>query len=265
MATPIALSIAGSDPSGGAGIQADLKTFHAHGIYGEAVVTLLTVQNSEGVRRVEPVAPELIAAQLRAVLEDIPPHAIKTGALPSALAAQAIANELHDRPIPLVVDPILRPTAGVAFAQDDLARAYLDTLAPIAALLTPNAVEASLLSGIEVRDEGSAVRAAERLLATGCGAILIKGGHLAGEPCDVLLTHKEREVFRAARVDTRHTHGTGCTYAAAITARLARGRSLASAVGGARAWLSRVMAQPLGLGRGHGPLNHLVPVDPDEL
>jgi hydroxymethylpyrimidine/phosphomethylpyrimidine kinase len=260
MPTPIALSIAGSDPSGGAGIQADLKTFHAHGVYGEAVITLLTAQNSLGVSRVEPVAAELIDAQLGALLTDMAPHAVKLGALPSAAAVRSIANRCRGQSFPLVVDPILRPTRGAPFSEDDMVRAYLEELAPLAALFMPNAVEAAALSGVDVSDEASAQRAAERLLSHGPAAVLVKGGHLAGDPVDVLVMRGgATRLYRASRVQTAHTHGTGCTYSAAITALLARGVLLEDAIADARSWLSRVMAAPLGIGQGRGPLNHFIP------
>lgn len=260
---PVALTIAGSDPSGGAGIQADLKTFHVHRVYGQAAVTLLTVQNTRGVSEVSPVSAELVAAQVRALLDDMPPAAAKTGALPSPEVVEAVAALFAPGPCPLVVDPVLRATSGKAFSRDDLAHAYRTLLAPRATLLTPNALEAEQLTGIAVRDATSAERAGEALLRAGVRAVLVKGGHLAGEPIDLLLAQDgTREVYRARRVDTPHTHGTGCTYAAAITARLAMGVPLVEAIAKARAWLAAVMDAPLGLGTLRGPLNHFVVPEP---
>jgi hydroxymethylpyrimidine/phosphomethylpyrimidine kinase len=260
MRTPIALTIAGSDPSGAAGIQADLKTFHRFGAYGQAVISLLTVQNGRGVFEVEPVRSELVVAQLVALLDELPPQAIKTGALASAGTMRAIAEQLRERGLPLIVDPVLRPTVGAPFSSDDMARAYLEVLAPSALLLTPNAVEATQLSGIEVVDERSATAAAEHLLRYGMRAVLVKGGHLTGEPVDVLVTAAgERFAYRSVRVETPHTRGTGCTYAAAITALLARGLALPDAVSEARAWLARVLATPLSFDSPRGPLNHFIP------
>jgi len=256
---PVALTIAGSDPSGGAGIQADLKTFQVHRVYGEAVISLHTVQNTRGVTHVEDVRPDLIAAQLESLFADVPPHAIKTGALGSVESVRRIAACLAPHGRPLVVDPILRASSGAAFSREDLVRAYLEHLLPLAHLLTPNTVEAEALTGLVVRDPDGALRAAEALRALGARNVLVKGGHLPGEPVDLLLCESgASELLHGARVDTPHTHGTGCTYAAAIAARLSRGEDLISAVRRSKAWLARVIAQPLGLGQGRGPLNHFV-------
>jgi len=257
----IALSIAGSDPSGGAGIQADLKTFHAFGVYGEAVVSLLTVQNSLGVSRVEPISSELVLAQMAALWDDMPPDAVKTGALPSDHAVRAIADVFRGRRCPLVVDPILAPTAGARFSRGDLVAAYREALIPVCALVTPNALEAATLCGFEVADVNAAERAARSLVALGAGAALVKGGHLSGAPVDVLYVSGQEHPTRIVcpRVDTHHTHGTGCTYAAAITAGLALGRELETAVREARAYLQRALSTPLHLGRGQGPVNHFAP------
>jgi hydroxymethylpyrimidine/phosphomethylpyrimidine kinase len=258
---PVALTIAGSDPSGGAGIQADLKTFQAHGVYGEAVIALLTVQDTHGVREVSPVSERFIAAQLEALWGDIPPLAAKTGALASAEAMRVVADAFRGRDCPLVVDPVLRPTAGAVFSGDDALRAFREWLLPVATLVTPNADEAQALTGLAVTDVDSALRAAQLLVSQGTQAVLIKGGHFAGDPTDVLVAEDGTEmVLRAPRIATRHTHGTGCTYSAAITAQLALGRDLASAVRRAKTWLARVIESPLGLGKGRGPLNHFVPV-----
>lgn len=259
----VALSIAGADPSGGAGIQADLKTFHAHGVYGQAVLSLLTVQSTRGVSRVVPVSDELISAQLSALWDDIPPLAAKTGALPSAGAVQAIAGAFRGRACPLVVDPVLHASSGKPFAADAMVEAYRAFLMPVAALLTPNAPEAEALTGISVRDRSGAERAARALIELGAQAVLVKGGHLAGDPVDVLLVEDGTELrLPAPRVNTLHTHGTGCTYSAAITAQLALGRDLPGAVQRAKRWLNDVLARPLELGVGRGPLNHFVPVPP---
>ena len=255
--TRVALSIAGSDPSGGAGVQVDLKTFQLHGVYGEAVISLLTAQNSLGVREVEPVSSAFIQRQLDALLCDMPPHAIKTGALPSAEAVYGIAQRLRGCGAAVVVDPVLRPTRGVALATDGLAGALVRHLLPLASLVTPNTEEAGVLTGGEVIDIPGAIRAARGLVAMGAGGALVKGGHLSGEPIDVLLVGDgEPVLLHGVRVDTPHTHGTGCVYSAAIAARLARGQDLVAAVRSAKAWLQRVVAgPPLGLGRGNGPLN----------
>ncbi len=255
----IALSIAGSDPSGGAGIQADLKVFHSHGVYGEAVITLLTAQNSLGVQAVWQVESAQIAAQIDALWDDMPPDALKTGALPSPDAVAQIARSLSGRGRPLVVDPILKPTRGAAFSPADLVEALRRHLLPGAALVTPNLEEASALTGLEVCDVASAIAAGHALCGMGARASLIKGGHMSGDPIDVLcLADGTEHVFRDVRIDTPHTHGTGCALSAAITARLALGDGVLASVVGARAWLRRALSAPLGLGRGRGPLNHFV-------
>jgi hydroxymethylpyrimidine/phosphomethylpyrimidine kinase len=258
---PVALTIAGSDPSGGAGIQADLKTFHAHGVFGQAAIALLTVQNSQGVQSITPVEAPVIAAQIAALWSDIPPQAAKTGALPSGAAVRAIAEAFRGRDCPLVIDPVLAPTRGDSFADADLIEHLRHDLLPLSTLITPNIPEARALTGIDVHDVASAMRAAEALIARGAHGVLIKGGHLPGDPLDVLLVADGTEMVLASpRLRTQHTHGTGCTYSAAITAELALGRDLPSAVRRAKVWLTRVLESPLGLGRGRGPLNHFVAV-----
>lgn len=245
----IALTIAGSDPSGGAGIQADLKTFHQLGVYGEAAITLITVQNTRGVERVETLDPDLVGEQIRAVLEDIPPGAAKTGALGNDAVSAAVAKALEGANFPVVVDPVMRSQSGVSLGPRHFPRAFL---------ITPNLAEASELAGMEVHDLASMHAAAERILkSTGARNVLITGGHLTGEPVDLLLaedggTHK----FRAGRVETRHTHGTGCTFSAGITAELAKGTDLVNAVERAKKFVSRAIRTNPGFGAGSGPLNH---------
>ena len=257
----VALTIAGSDPSGGAGIQADLKTFHQHGVYGTSVITLLTVQNTRRVSRVEVMAGELVRAQLDAVLEDVPPRAAKTGALGDAEVVAAIGDAARSFTFPLVVDPVMISKHGAPLLPDDAIDALRTRLLPHATLITPNVHEAAALSGMEVTDVASARRAAEVLAALGCEAVLVKGGHLEGPPVDVLLTSGGVVEIAAERVETRHTHGTGCTYSAAITARLARGEALEEAVRRAKAWLTEALRRAPGLGGGVGPVDHHTPVD----
>lgn len=257
----VALTIAGSDPSGGAGIQADLKTFHQHGVYGAAAVTLLTVQNTRGVARVEVMSPALVRDQIVAVVDDVPPHAAKTGALGSAGVVRAVAELAERFAFPLVVDPVMISKHGAPLLDEDAARALREALLPRAALVTPNAPEASALSGIDVRDRASAREAAFAIAELGARAVLVKGGHLSGEEAiDVLLAAGDVHELRAPRVATRHTHGTGCTYAAAITARLAHGEPLLEAVTEAKRWLTEALRRAPGLGRGVGPVSHFAPV-----
>ena len=244
--TRVALTIAGSDPSGGAGIQADLKTFHQFGVYGQAVVTLITVQNTRGVGRVEALPPELVAAQIRAVIEDIPPHAAKTGALGTEKVACAIAKLAEKFNFPLVVDPVMTAKGGAPLGGRMLP----------AFLVTPNLEEASTLAGFAVNDAASMRRAAEKIHALGAANVLIKGGHLRGDAVDLLYTAGEFHEFSAPRLATRHTHGTGCTYSAAITAELAKGADLLEAVRRAKAFITEAIRTNPGLGGGAGPVNH---------
>jgi hydroxymethylpyrimidine/phosphomethylpyrimidine kinase len=253
---PVALTIAGSDPSGGAGLQADLKTFHQFGVYGEAVVTLLTVQNTVRVSRVEVMPPALVLEQIEAVLEDIPPNAAKTGALGSAEVVEAVARAAEAFRFPLVVDPVMVSKHGLPLLPESAVRALRQYLLPRAALLTPNLPEAEALTGIAIRGLEDMRAAARRLREMGARAVLIKGGHLEGEPTDLLFDGAEWREFPAPRIDTRHTHGAGCTYSAAITAGLARGLTMGAAVARAKLFIHAAIQTSPGLGRGSGPLNH---------
>ncbi len=251
MKTPVALSIAGSDPSGGAGIQADLKTFHQFGVYGEAVITLITVQNTRGIRRIRMLEPELVLEQIHAVIEDIPPGAAKTGAL--GLAAEAVAKAAENFKFPLVVDPVFYGTHWEGAAPRE---SLADQVIHRCFLITPNLDEAAMLAGFPVNDMESMHRAAEKIAAMGAANVLVKGGHLAGEAADLLYSSKGFREYRAARIETAHTHGTGCTYSAAITAELAKGTPLEQAVERAKAFITRAIQTNPGLGQGAGPLNH---------
>jgi len=251
-----ALTIAGSDPSGGAGIQADLKTFHQFGVYGEAVITLITAQNTVRVARVEVLAPELVVAQIDAVLEDIPPLAAKTGALGSAEMVEAVARAAERFSFPLVVDPVMASKHGLPLLPESAVSAVRDLLLPRAALITPNVPEAEALTGMAIRTLDDVRRAAERLRALGTCAVLIKGGHLDSDASDVLLDADGFHEFPAARIATRHTHGTGCTFSAAITACLAAGLALGDAVARAKLFIHEAIRTNPGLGRGSGPVNH---------
>ena len=253
---PVALTIAGSDASGGAGIQADLKTFHQFGVYGEAVITLITVQNSRGVQRVECLAPDLVADQIRAVIDDIPPQAAKTGALGNRAIIGALAALARDFPFPLVVDPVMVSKQGTRLLGADALEALTTLLLPNVFLLTPNLEEASLLTGVEVHDLAGMRQAAEKLAALGPQAVLVKGGHLRGDAIDILFHQGEFTEFTSPRIETRHTHGTGCTFSAAITASLALGHDLPEAVGRAKRYVTEAIRNNPGLGSGSGPLDH---------
>jgi hydroxymethylpyrimidine/phosphomethylpyrimidine kinase len=255
---PVALTIAGSDPSGGAGLQADLKTFHQHGVYGEAVITLVTVQNTRGVERIQVLAPDLVAAQIRAVLADIPPQAAKTGALGSRAIVEAVAQLASTFTFPLVVDPVMISKHGAPLIDRDAAHALAEQLLPLAFLITPNLHEAAALVGFAVEDVDAMRRAAGKLVSMGAKNALVKGGHLLGEAVDVLYANGHLREFMAPRIDTPHTHGTGCTYSAAITAELAKGTAIEEAVGRAKLFVTEAIRTNPGLGGGSGPLNHFV-------
>jgi hydroxymethylpyrimidine/phosphomethylpyrimidine kinase len=253
----LALSIAGSDPSGGAGLQADLKTFHRMGVYGEAVVTLITAQNTQGVTRVEVMTPDLVLDQIHAVCCDIPPHAAKIGALGNRAVVEAVALAMQTFAFPLVIDPVMISKHGARLMDQEGERAIAACLIPRAFLLTPNLEEAATLAGFPVTDIASMRKAAEKLVSLGAKNVLIKGGHLKGAAVDVLFEpeHGFHE-FSALRIATQHTHGTGCTYSAAITAELAKGAALRAAIGTAKAFITEAIRTAPGLGSGMGPLNH---------
>ena len=262
MKLQIALSIAGSDPSGGAGIQADLKTFHQFGVYGEAVITLLTVQNTMAVDAVHLLEPAFVIQQMTAVLEDIPPGAAKTGALGSAAMVEAIAFAAADFQFPLIVDPVMISKHGAPLMTQDAREKLIELLLPAAALLTPNLHEAAAITGRRVENLQEMRDAAAAMLDLGAGAVLLKGGHLEGAALDFLLWHGGQIEVPGERIHTRHTHGTGCSYSAAITALLAGGASLEIAVTQAKAWIQEAIATNPGLGRGNGPVNHFAKPGP---
>ena len=260
--TPIALTIAGSDSSGGAGIQADLKTFSAFGVYGASAITALTAQNTRGVAGVEPVAASFVVAQIEAVLADLDVAAIKTGMLANAAIVEAVARCLRAAPPrPLVVDPVMVATSGDVLLAADAVEAMKCQLIPLASLITPNLPEAARLLGAKAAaDDAEAIGQATALHALGCGAVLLKGGHGAGaEAVDILCDGAGVERFVRPRLDPPHTHGTGCTLSAAIAALLAQGVALREAVGRAKAfvWQALEAGRELGVGHGHGPVDHL--------
>ena len=253
---PVALTIAGSDPSGGAGIQADLKAFHQFGVYGEAVLTLLTVQNTTEVAAVLTLDPGFVAAQLRAVLVDIPPAAVKTGALGTAEIIRAVAAVLREARLPLVVDPVMISKHGAPLIAEEARGIMLEVLLPLATLVTPNLPEAAALTGLTV-DSTAGMRDAARQIHDRTGAaVLVKGGHLQGAAVDLLYAGGEFHEFSSERLWTPNTHGTGCTYSAAITAGLAIGLDLPEAVEKAKSYITEAIRTNPGLGRGAGPVNH---------
>lgn len=261
---PAALTIAGSDPSGGAGIQADLKTFHSFGVYGEAAITLVTVQNTVRLSRVEVLPASLVREQVEAVIEDIPPAAAKTGALGSAEVVLAIAELAARFRFPLVVDPVLIAKRGARLLAEDAERALREQLLPRAAVLVPNLPEAEALTGLRAASAHDLRLIALRLHEMGPAAILIKGGHASGNPADLLYDGAAFHEFTAPRIETRHTHGTGCTHSAALTACLALGMSLTEAARRAQQFVVAAIAAAPRLGAGNGPLNHTAPCYPEQ-
>ena len=253
---PTALSIAGSDPSGGAGIQADLKTFHQHKVYGMAVITLLTVQNTRGVQAIYRMQPGQVIRQLEAVLADIPPLAAKTGALGDEKILHAVALASKKFRFPLVVDPVMFSKHGAPLLKTKAVQIFIKELLPHATLVTPNLCEASALSGIKVSDLKSMEKAARIIAGFGPRAVLVKGGHLKGKATDLFYQDGSVRLLCAPRIKTRHTHGTGCTYSAAITAELAKGKSLFAAVSAAKKFITQAIQTAPGLGKGFGPVNH---------
>jgi hydroxymethylpyrimidine/phosphomethylpyrimidine kinase len=251
------LIIAGSDSGGGAGVQADIKAVTAMGGYAATAITAITVQNTLGVHGVHPLPLDLIEAQARAVLDDIGADAIKTGMLGSREVVERVAAILDSWGAPAVVDPVMIAKGGHSLLADDAITAVRSLMIPRAALLTPNAPEAEALTGLDVTDLDGQRRAGEFLLGLGAQAVLMKGGHIPGETVvDVLVTPTGETLLEGPRVDTRHTHGTGCTLASACAAGLARGLPLAAAVAEAWAYVAEAIRRAPGLGGGHGPLDH---------
>lgn len=252
------LIIAGSDSGGGAGIQADIKTVTALGGYAATAVTAITVQNTQGVTGVHAVPVDMVMAQARAVLDDIGADAIKTGMLGSADLVDAIAGLLADYPgIPLILDPVMVATSGDVLVADDAVEAIRMKLLPRASLVTPNAPEAEKLTGLSVANTDAQAKAGRALVDAGAEAALVKGGHLAGGIItDVLVTAKATTVFESPRIETRNTHGTGCTLASGIATGVAQGMDLAAAVERAGAYLAEAIRRAPGFGSGHGPVDH---------
>jgi hydroxymethylpyrimidine/phosphomethylpyrimidine kinase len=252
------LVVAGSDSGGGAGIQADIKTITALGGFAATAVTAITVQDTTGVHGVFPVPPDIVVQQMRVVLDDIGADAIKIGMLGDAATVEAVSDVLEQfGDIPLVVDPVMRAKGGAALMDSAAIEAMRRRLALRATVLTPNIPEAELLAGRQIDDVVAMEHTAEQLLTLGSRAVLLKGGHLEGdEVVDVLATEDGLLRWEAPRVQTRHTHGTGCTLASAIAISLAQGFSLPDAVARGRAYVHRALATAPGFGRGHGPMNH---------
>jgi hydroxymethylpyrimidine/phosphomethylpyrimidine kinase len=255
------MTIAGSDSGGGAGIQADLKTFHQFGVHGTSVIVAITAQNTVGVRAIHAVPEEMVQAQLTALAEDLPPAAVKSGMLATASLVRQVAGAVRDYEWrSYVLDPVMVASSGDRLLDEDAITALREDLIPQAALITPNLDEAEILTRAAVRDPDAMLAAGIRLLEMGARAALIKGGHLSGdELSDILVVPGVTRRFSHPRIDTAATHGTGCTLSAAITAGLALGQSLERAVEAALDYVHRAIAAAPRLGAGHSPLNHRVP------
>jgi hydroxymethylpyrimidine/phosphomethylpyrimidine kinase len=254
----IALTIAGSDSGGGAGIQADLKTFAAHGVYGTSAITAVTAQNTLGVTMFEALSADLVTAQIEAVVSDIGAHAAKTGMLANAAIVEAVAAAVQDLDIPLlVVDPVMVAKGGDRLLDDEALGAMKAELLRRALVVTPNIPEAEALTGISIRNLEDRKEAARRIVALGSRTVIVKGGHAPTDRIvDLLYDGHVFTEFEHQRVPGRNTHGTGCTFAAAIAAHLARGRSLIDAIPRAQAYVAGAIRTAPALGRGHGPMNH---------
>ena len=260
------LIVAGSDSGGGAGIQADIKSVTAMGAYAATAVTALTAQDTEGVRAVHPVPLDFLRLQIRMSLEDIGADCIKTGMLADAATIDAVCDALAGSGLPLVADPVMVAKGGARLLDTGAVETLKRRLMPLATVLTPNLPEAEALSGMAIPDLEAMRHAAEVLMTLGVPAVLLKGGHLEGPVVhDVLATEEGVEVFESPRIETRHTHGTGCTLASAIAAGLAQGMGLRDAVLRARGYVAAAIRSAPGLGRGHGPLDHGVTVDPGRI
>jgi hydroxymethylpyrimidine/phosphomethylpyrimidine kinase len=259
---PIALTIAGSDSGGGAGVQADLKTFHQFGVYGTSAITAVTAQNTVGVKSIHPIPLTDVRAQIDAVVTDLPPVAFKTGMLGSTELVECVADRITAHALGnYVMDPVMVSTSGHRLLSEDAERAIANLLLPMTDLVTPNLHEAAILTGDVIASVDDMARAARHLVERGASAALVKGGHLDGDATDLLWDGSEERLWQRPRIDTAHTHGTGCTLSAAITAGLALGQDLDSAVERAIRFIGRAIESAPGLGQGHGPVNHFSPVD----
>ena len=261
MAQPIALTIAGSDPSGGAGIQADLKVFHQHRIYGASVITLLTVQNTKSVSRVQVMEPELVAEQLDAVTSDLRVNSAKTGALGSVKVIERVADAAAAFTFPLIVDPVMISKHGSPLMEPAAVEVMIAKLLPAAFLVTPNLSEAERITGQRVSSLEDMRAAAVKIRNLGSKHVLIKGGHLHGTSVDLLLFEDEFLEYPAERIETRNTHGTGCVFSAAITANLARGLALPQAVECAKKFVTEAIRTNPEIGSGWGPTNMFSDID----
>ena len=254
---PIAMTIAGSDSGGGAGIQADLKTFSALGVYGASTLTAITAQNTVAVTAVHELPTEIIAAQIDAVVTDIGVDAVKTGMLSSSAIVETVAHEVQRHGIEnLVVDPVMVAKSGDPLLRQEAVDSLKNRLVPLAALVTPNVPEAETLTGLKIENGEDMREAARQIVALGARAVVVKGGHLSGPATDILYDGNGFTEFTSERFDTVNTHGTGCTFASAAAAGLAQGKSIEEAVAQAKAFVTEAIRNSYPLGHGHGPVHH---------
>lgn len=252
------LTIAGSDSSGGAGIQADIKTITMHGLYATSAITALTAQNTLGVNAILECSPEVLKEQLDCIFTDIYPDAIKIGMVANSELIEVIAERLiYYQAKNIVLDPVMVATSGARLLTEKAQATLIDVLLPIAQVITPNIPEASILSGESITDKSGMLRAAKKIAQTYSGAVLLKGGHLIEDATDLLFTNQQASWFVGQRIFTNNTHGTGCTLSSAIACHLAQGESLASSIQQAKTYLSQALAFGLNLGQGSGPMNHM--------
>jgi hydroxymethylpyrimidine/phosphomethylpyrimidine kinase len=254
---PTAMTIAGSDSGGGAGIQADLKTFAALGVYGTSTLTAITAQNTLGVTGVHEIPTDIIAAQIEAVITDIGADAVKTGMLSSSAIVEVVAQELKRHQVEaLVIDPVMVAKSGDPLLQQEAVEALRAKLVPLAAVVTPNIPEAEVLTGLKINSLEDMRRAAEKIIEMGAGGVVVKGGHLEGPATDLFYDGSHFQEFTAPRIETKNTHGTGCTFASAIAAGLARRMSVIDSVAQAKEYVTEAIRRSFPIGQGHGPLNH---------
>ncbi|MFC5558999.1 bifunctional hydroxymethylpyrimidine kinase/phosphomethylpyrimidine kinase [Ureibacillus thermophilus] len=254
----IVMTIAGSDSGGGAGIQADLKTFQELDVFGTSVITALTAQNTLGVHGIFPATPEFVEQQLNAVLDDLKVKALKTGMLFSKEIIERIAKKLREQQIQIVVDPVMIAKGGHALLKEDAVQAMIKELIPIATVVTPNIPEAEAITGMAIDTEEDIKQAAEKLLSIGVGCVVMKGGHMDEPTATDRIYFQDGSTFqlKSKRIHTKHTHGTGCTFSAAITAYLGRGFSVKDSIIEAKKYVQSAIENPLHIGNGHGPTNH---------
>lgn len=253
-----ALSIAGTDPSGGAGIQADLKTFQELEVYGMSVITAVVSQNTLGVKTFVDMSPELIESQIDAVFEDIPPGAVKTGMLSRSETIHRVVRKMKEHDMKnVIVDPVMVAKSGDALLAEDAKQALIQELLPVSDVVTPNIPEAEVIVGERIESKDDMKKAARKIVEQyGVKAAIVKGGHRGEKAEDILYDHAGFEEYISPRTDTKHTHGTGCTFSSAIAAELAKGVSLRQAVHTAKVFISSAIAKPIAIGKGNGPVNH---------